>query len=67
MKVKTLKDAIGIIMAQPPELHYPAYYADLLSEADVPDKDDGKCSEIPNSSDLISIQADDREEAWFDD
>lgn len=54
--MKTLKDAIDLIMAQPPELHYPAYYADLLSEADVPDKDDGKCSEIPNSSDTISRQ-----------
>lgn len=54
--MKTLKDAIAIIMAQPPELHYPAYYADLLSEADVPEANIGKCSEIPNSSDLIKRQ-----------
>lgn len=33
--------AIDLIMAQPPELHYPSYYADLLRKADVPDKDDG--------------------------
>jgi len=49
--------AIEIILAEPPELHYPAYYADLLREADVPDKNVGKCSEIPNSSDTISRQA----------
>ena len=35
--------AIKIIMAEPPEPHYPSYYADLLRE---------KSSEIPNSSDL---------------
>lgn len=46
--MKTLKDAIGIIMAEPPELHYPSYYADLLR---------AKSSEIPNSSDTISRQA----------
>lgn len=44
-KVKTLKDAIEIIMAQPPELHYPAYFANLLREADVPGKNVG---EIPS-------------------
>jgi len=49
--------AIEIIMAEPTELHYPAYYADLLREADVPDMNIGKCSEIPNSSDCISRQA----------
>lgn len=52
--MKTLKDAIELIMAEPPEAHYPSYYASLLREADVPDKDVGKCSEIPNGSDLIS-------------
>ena len=49
--------AIEIIMAEPTELHYPAYFADLLRQADVPDKDAGECSETPNSSDLISRQA----------
>lgn len=49
--------AIKIIMAEPPEPHYPAYYADLLSKADVPDKDARNCSEIPNNSDTISRQA----------
>jgi len=58
--------AIEIILAEPPEMHYPAYYADLLSkayyadllrEADVTGKNVGKCSEIPNSSDTISRQA----------
>ncbi len=49
--------AIKIIMAQPPEPRYPAYFADLLRQADVPDRDDGKCSEIPNSLDTISRQA----------
>lgn len=48
MKLKTLKDAIALIMAQPPELHYPAYFADLLRQADVPDK---------NVGDLIYRQA----------
>ena len=33
--------AIKIIMAQPPEPRYPSYYADLLREADVPDKNVG--------------------------
>ena len=55
--MKTFKDAIALIMAEPPEPHYPAYFADLLREADVPDKDVGKCSEIPNGSDTISRQA----------
>jgi len=49
--------AIEIILAEPTELHYPAYYADLLRKADVPDKDAGKCSEIPNSSETIYRQA----------
>jgi len=49
--------AIELILSQPPEPHYPAYYADLLREADVPDKDAGKCSEIPNSSETIYRQA----------
>ena len=48
--------AIEIIMAEPPELHYPAYFADLLRKADVPDKDAGKCSETPNSSETIYRQ-----------
>ena len=51
------KKAIQIILSEPPDLHYPSYYADLLSEADIPDKNVGKCSEIPNSSDCISRQA----------
>jgi hypothetical protein len=55
--MKTLKDAIEIILAEPPEMHYPAYYADLLREADVPDMNIGKCSEIPNSSETIYRQA----------
>jgi len=49
--------AIEIILAEPPELHYPAYYADLLRKADVPDMNIGKCSEIPNSSETIYRQA----------
>jgi len=49
--------AIEIIMGEPPEAHYPSYYARLLREADVPDMNIGKCSEIPNSSDTISRQA----------
>ena len=49
--------AIEIIMAEPTELHYPAYFADLLRKADVPDENVGECSETPNSSDLISRQA----------
>jgi len=49
--------AIEIIMAEPTELRYPAYFADLLRKADVPDKDVGKCSEIPNSSETIYRQA----------
>lgn len=40
--------AIELIMAQPPELHYPVYYADLLRE---------KGSEKPNSSETIYRQA----------
>ena len=55
--MKTLKDAISLIMAQPPELHYPAYFADLLRKADIPDENVGNCSEIPNSSDTIYRQA----------
>ena len=49
--------AIEIIMAEPTELRYPAYFADLLRKADVPDKDVGECSEIPNSSETIYRQA----------
>jgi len=58
--------AIEIILAEPPEMHYPAYYADLLSkayyadllrEADVTGKNVGKCSETPNSSETIYRQA----------
>ena len=55
--MSNFEKAIEIIMAEPTELHYPAYFADLLRKADVPDKDVGKCSEIPNGSDLISRQA----------
>lgn len=47
MEKTSLKKAIDLIMAQPPEPHYPAYFADLLREADVPDK---------NVGDLISRQ-----------
>ena len=49
--------AIEIILAEPPEMHYPAYFANLLRQADVPNKDVGKCSEIPNSSETIYRQA----------
>ena len=51
--MKTLKDAIEIILGEPPEAHYPSYYASLLRKADVPDKNVGDCSEIPNSSEII--------------
>lgn len=57
MEKTSLKKAIDLIMAQPPELHYPAYFADLLREADVPDKDAVECLEIPNSSETIYRQA----------
>ena len=40
--------AIEIIMAEPPELHYPSYYADLLR---------AKGSETPNGSETIYRQA----------
>ena len=40
--------AIKIILSEPPELHYPSYYADLLRKS---------CSEIPNSSETIYRQA----------
>lgn len=53
----SFKKAIEIIMQEPPEPHYPSYYADLLSEADVTGKNVGKCSEIPNSSETIYRQA----------
>jgi len=49
--------AIEIIMGEPPEAHYPSCYARLLREADVPNKDAGECSEIPNGSETIYRQA----------
>ena len=33
--------AIEIILAEPPEMHYPAYFANLLRQADVPGEDVG--------------------------
>ena len=42
--------AIQIILSQPPEPRYPAYFADLLSEADAPETNIGRCSEILNGS-----------------
>lgn len=51
--------AIKIIMSEPTELHYPSYYADLLSEADVPDKDVGELNKFIDG--LEEIFADLRE------
>ena len=50
--------AIEIIMAEPTELRYPAYYADLLRKADVPDKDVGDTIRRQVAIDALDAQLD---------
>ena len=47
--------AIEIIMAEPTELRYPAYYADLLRKADVPDTNDGDTISRKDAIDALSV------------